>query len=226
MVGLLSLDKSTFAVLGENTATAYLYALKDDGDIDPSNKLAFQYFPESIQDTKQINWSAREIPGASLPIYQWISSGERAISFTAYFTSDVNLSGANADGLEGRLKDQGVLHRNIDIRQALVKLRQFMMPTYAEATQVGTPTAKAPAKVMLGLPGSGVGAYGGLNENDEGGEEGSGLMYGLMTQCDITYEQMFPNGMPRIVSVALTFVETAQIGSSVLFPSKTKAVEA
>jgi hypothetical protein len=50
----------------------------------------FQYFPETISDTKQVSYQPKEVPGGSLPLYQWTGSGERAISFTAVFTTDVD----------------------------------------------------------------------------------------------------------------------------------------
>lgn len=50
----------------------------------------FQYFPETIADTKQVGYQPKEIPGGSLPLYQWSNSGERTISFTAVFTTDVD----------------------------------------------------------------------------------------------------------------------------------------
>lgn len=50
----------------------------------------FQYFPETISDTKQVGYQPKEVPGGSLPLYQWSNSGERAISFTAVFTTDID----------------------------------------------------------------------------------------------------------------------------------------
>jgi hypothetical protein len=42
-----------------------------------------------------------------------------------------------------------------------------------------------------------------------------------MTQCDITWEQFFPSGLPRIASVQLSFAEVAQSGGSVNLPAFT-----
>lgn len=61
--------------------------LSDDGI---PQWLRFQYFPDSIADTKAVNYQPKEVPGGSLPIYQWTNSGERTISFTAYFATDVD----------------------------------------------------------------------------------------------------------------------------------------
>ena len=50
----------------------------------------FQYFPESISDTKQVGYQPKEVPGGSVPLYQWTGSGERTIAFTAVFSTDVD----------------------------------------------------------------------------------------------------------------------------------------
>lgn len=222
MVGLLSLDESIVTKLDEKTATAYLFGLKDNGDPDPSTNFAFQYFPDTIQDTKQVNWASREVPGGSLPIYQWISSGERSISFTAWFTTDMNLANLNNGGEElfSRLKDAGALRRNVDIRSAILILRQFMLPTYSGESEAGIQIAKAPQKLILGLPGTGIGMSGGQVGDIQ--ENVSDQINCIMTQCDVTYEALFPNGSPRIASVSLAFSQIAQAAKSgsVIFPQR------
>jgi hypothetical protein len=223
MVGLLSLNESTFTALSEQTQSAWIIPFKSDGSLDTYAKLVFQYYPDSIQDTKQVNWSPREIPGGSLPIYQWISSGERTISFTAYFTSDVNLTDEDAEGLASRLKQLGVSRRNIDIRTPLTRLRSFMLPKYGEKTQQGIPIATAPSKLLLGLQGTGIGATGGVGEEPVS-DAGSGQIICVMTQCDISYEAQFPNGVPRIASVSLNFAQVAQYKNTVIYPSNNDAM--
>lgn len=68
----------------------YITELGDDDLPVPSTPLRFQYFPDSIADTKAVNYQPKEVPGGTLPIYQWTNSGERTISFTAYFATDVD----------------------------------------------------------------------------------------------------------------------------------------
>ena len=53
---------------------------------------SFQYFPESISDTRATNYQTKIIPGLSHPLYQWTSSGAREISFQAVFTRDRSLT--------------------------------------------------------------------------------------------------------------------------------------
>jgi hypothetical protein len=50
----------------------------------------FQYFPDSITDSKAVNWEPKEVPGGSLPLYHYTGSGERNLSFTVYFTTDID----------------------------------------------------------------------------------------------------------------------------------------
>src|SRR5690606_21461705 len=113
---------------------------------------------ETITDTKSINYQAKEIPGGSLPLYQWVSSGERAISFEAVFTADVDLA-SDKDAFT-KLVSKGQSHRNVDVRSALVWLRRFMLPRYVEEKQ-GVPLTQSPRKCVLYIPNSGIGLNGG-----------------------------------------------------------------
>ena len=185
----------------------------DPGDYPKSFR--FQYFPETISDTKQVNYQRRDVPGASLPIYQWVNSGERLISFTSVFTTDVNLSTDyhTADALATRLKGVGHEDRNVDIRAAISVLRDKMLPSYPSST---TPVqVQAPPKLLLYLPGTGIGWAGGFNT---GAPEADHSIICIMTQCDVMWESFFPNGLPRIASVQLSFAQIAQKGGRVTFP--------
>ena len=51
---------------------------------------AFQYYPEQISDSKSPEWVRKNIPGGSHPIVNFISGGERVLSFAAVFTNDQN----------------------------------------------------------------------------------------------------------------------------------------
>lgn len=48
----------------------------------------FQFNPPEIRDVHQINWGSLLVPGASHPIYQFGSGGERLISFDLYLDGD------------------------------------------------------------------------------------------------------------------------------------------
>jgi hypothetical protein len=190
----------------------------DKNDVDFGAPLRFQYFPESITDTKQVNWSPKDVPGGSLPIYQWNSSGERAITFNAVFTTDIDFSmealgsSKSASTLES-LKSTGESARNVDIRSAILWLRRFMMPSYEDG---GNQLTTAPRKLQLHMPGTGIGmAHGG---HSGGLHDGKDYITALMTGCDVTWVQFFPSGFPRIATVALSFVQIAQFNSVICFP--------
>jgi len=71
----------------------FITELDDDGSVmlrGVPQYRRFQYFPDSIQDSKQVNYQTKEVPGGSLPLYQYVNSGERQISFTVYVTTDVD----------------------------------------------------------------------------------------------------------------------------------------
>lgn len=194
----------------------------------------FQYYPDSITDSKQVNYSTKEVPGGSLPLYQWVNSGARTISFTAVFTTDVDhyaftaregkrdQSGllAKAEAAAARLKAVGVNERNVYIPGALAWLRRFMLPRYGEQSEVGVPFTEPPRKLLLVLPGTNIHFSGG-----HGGFSGGSAILSIMTQCDITYESLFPSGNPRIATVQLSFAEVPQKGGAVKFPQVTPSLD-
>lgn len=196
----------------------------DDGITAVGNPLGFQYFPETLVDSKQSNWRDINVPGGSLPLYQWSGSGERTISFEAVFTADVDVVGSDESELRSRLDGAGHGRRNPDIRTALVWLRRFMMPRYQSINtmQSGAPLTKPPRKLQLHMPGSGIGAaHGGLS----GVHDGIDWITVIMRQCDVLWQHFFPSGQPHIVSVQLSFAQIAQTGSSVAFPSVTEELD-
>lgn len=233
MPSLSSLTSSLISQVSQRKVTAYLIELTDEGAPDlkedglPS-QIAFQYFPESITDTKATNYQQKEIPGGSLPLYQWVSGGERLINFTAQFTCDVDLITAQgttgltalvsgASTIRDRLKAAGVDGRNVDIRAAIGWLRRFVLPTYDNGGNKGQvvegyPLTKAPSKLRLVMPNSGIGLAGGSPTTPHS-------VRVVMTQCDVTYDAFFPSGLPRVASVQLGFAEVPQYGGYIDFPS-------
>lgn len=184
----------------------------------PLESFVFQYFPDEVSDTKAVNWQQKEVPGGSLPIYQYINSGERLISFTANFTSDVDYlaHGQNKAGeLYGRIKEAGLERRNVDVRTALVHMRNFVLPSYGGESQLGSPLTFAPQKIRLLMPNSGIGMYGGF---PSGQTITPDSIVCHMTQCDFQFIAFFPSGLPRIASVSLAFAQSAQVGGVIAFP--------
>jgi hypothetical protein len=217
-------------LLSEKRSMATLISLKPDTD-EPDTAQAFQYFPETISDNKAVNWQSKEIPGGSLPVYQWVASGERTISFTAQFSSDIDLAlllttdaesniSTNtiaANAAKERLKSSGQGERNVDVRSAVVWLRQYMLPKYDSAKQRTIP----PPKLKLLLPKSGIGLAGG--ENNFTSQDADSVLC-VMTSCDVTWEKFFPSGNPRLASVSLAFAQIPQFNQVVSFPGRTDSM--
>jgi hypothetical protein len=224
MAGLMSLSQALFTSINKRASEVAIMPILDDSvrkasseadDFQNNLTLSFQYFPETLTDTKAVNYSTKNIPGASLPLYQWVSGGERLISFTAYFSCDNDLISPGKSGLFNSLKVVGQERRNVDIRAAVFWLRRYMLPTYETDSATKLVQTKAPKKMMLIIPGSGMGMAGGAFP---GGYMHSDAMVCIMKQCDVTYESFFTSGLPRLASVQLAFAQSAQVDGLVRFP--------
>jgi hypothetical protein len=214
-------------------AQAYLKAIDLAEDEEPPwvaegvDNIAFQYWPESLTDSRPSEWNPRSIPGGSHPIYQWTHGGERRLSFTAVFTRDHepppkeeeegplgvvgSAIGAAVDavntaasfiGLGGPDPDK---LRNVPIEAAIHWLRYFTYPYYKDDDL----RVFEPPKCILVLPGTNLG-----HKRDEDD------IACVMTTCDVTYEAWFPTGRPRIVEVSLEFAEVVQKEGTVFFHNR------
>jgi hypothetical protein len=233
VAGLVGLATGIKTLISEKRTMAYLVELDPDTDV-PVAVQAFQYFPETLSDNKAVNWQSKEIPGGSLPLYQWTASGERTISFTAQFSTDVDLLQTNdalasvlggADlGLRAgvasakeRLKNTGQAERNVDVRSAIAWLRQYMLPTYQDQRTI------PPPKLQLNLPQSGIGLAGGMSNMTVMDADS---IVCVMTSCDVTWEKFFPSGNARLASVSLAFAQVPQYKGVVSFPNRNAAMAA
>ena len=181
----------------------------DDGDSDVINAAgfqAFQYFPETISDSKSPEWSRNSVPGGSHPILSFINGGERVISFPAVFTQDENpeVQSLFSQLLTGTFEVSlgslfgGDRKDTVDIAAAIAWLREFTYPEYKNNI------SKAPPFAIVYLPNSGI----------IGGGQFLDSIVGAMVQCDVTYEKFHRNGSPRVSVVQLSFVETVQTGEN------------
>jgi hypothetical protein len=187
---------------------------------------SLQYFPESLRDSKSVDYSRKAMPGGSLPIYQWVSGGARTLSLTAILSCDNDLSDINTGVVNSFMKledlnSKGLQRNNIDIRSAVVWLRQHLYPRYSQNQQ--TPSGyqvSAPRKVFLNIPNSGIGfaGMGSLSRPDS--------VLCIMTQCEVDYKSFFPNGLPRLASIQLSFEEVAQYQGLITFPAASKGLDA
>lgn len=216
VVGIFSGNPSLTSLNTKKSAIKLL-RLKPEDDKPDGSALALQYWPETFSDTAAVNYAKKNVPGGSLPLYQWISNGERVLTFQALFTTDVDVTkwvktqpSSNVDTVYVQaLKTAGLSPRNIDIRAALIWLRSFRMPTYKSDG-----TYLPPAKVQLSIPGTRIGLWSG----DTGTGRDSDCITAVMTACDIEIRASFPNGNIRIAAVQLSFEEVAQKEGIVNFP--------
>lgn len=227
---LLGLTQGLFQQVSERRADVCLFELHEKDDSIEGSPLAFQYFPESMTDSKAVNYQQKEIPGGSLPLYQWVSSGERLLSFTAMFTTDMNVIEAPEAIQQGVYGDR----RSLDVRAAILWLRRFQMPRYT-ATGSGPITSTlqnanatpqhrtfAPRKLRLFIPNSGIGLAGGGRSAADISDDAVNC---VMTQCEVTYQSWFPNGLPQIAEVQLSFAEVPQVGGRVYFPGASQEID-
>ena len=208
MAGLASLASALGRTTDIDGIKSAAYLIELGANDAPMSAHAFQYFPESISDSKNVDWQSKPVPGGSLPLYQWTGSGERTITFTAYFTSDIDLTETKATG--ARLEATGQSKYNVDIRSAVAWLRRFMLPSYDQQART-----QAPPKAILYLPRSGIGLAGGVSPSSA---QDLDSIVCVMTQCEVTYEKFFSSGLPRIASVSLGFAQIPQLKGIVSFP--------
>ena len=167
---------------------------------------SFQFWPESIQDSIEIGWNFKEIPGASHSLAQWAQNGGRTISFEvrlhrfmkpvesrSVFEKILDPMSLTGPGNE-YLKD--MRPHNVDLQAEIQYLRAFCYPSYQVAD--GSTMAHPPPIAMLCLPRMGL------------NEDGTDVIAAVMTGCDVTYNLLFPNGVPRNATVALTFKQVVQ----------------
>ena len=165
-------------------------------------QMAFQYWPESIQDTIEIGWNFVEIPGASHALAQWGSNGGRTISFEVVLSRLMKPEG-DRTMLEKILdpfqmtKPSSYPDKNVNVAAGIRYLRAYCYPLYKQGqTHV---EAYPPPIAVIYAP------------NSDWNEKGGDTIYAVMTGCDVTRALAFPDGTPRLATVALTFRQVVQV---------------
>ena len=180
-------------------AVAYLYEEPSSGgpeviDIDPETIFVFQYWPDQITDSYSPNYANDTAPGASHPIYQYVSGNERNINFSAVFTSEVNEPN-NPD----RAMSLPSSKYTVDVAAALARLEQYKYPTYRRGGLLGV--VQAPPKLILVFPNLNLG-----RDSDE--------VRVILRETNPEITHFFPDGRPRIAKVNLAFSEIVQESNS------------
>lgn len=173
----------------------------------------FQFWPSQVTDSYTPNWATKQIPGASHPLYQWVSGSGRNISFTANFVAEIQeagplvqpfnerIAGAAATSV-GRATDTltsaGFLPSSryvVNVAAALAALQRYLYPSYNSPKGI----TKPPKKLILVLPGTKLGRA----DNVDG-------ILCILKAANVTMESWFPSGELRAASVGLQFSEIIQ----------------
>lgn len=151
----------------------------------------FQYWPESVTDQQGVNYSSKEIPGGSHPLYQYVGGGERTISFDALFTSEIE----EFDPFS--VKHSGIpsSRYTVDVRAAIARLESFKLPKYPRNGANGR--VKPPPRLILVFPKTNLG-------------RNSDQIAVILKEISWNFVSWFPSGVPRVVQASLSFGETVQ----------------
>jgi len=157
----------------------------------------FQYWPTQISDSYDTEWSSKIIPGGSRPLYQYIAGGARTISFDAMFSQEVTDTSLILSGISPTFGDLTLpsTRYTVDVKGAIAALRGLQHPSYGPTGVRGT--SIAPPKLRLCFPGLNLGG------------NTDGILCFLKT-AKVTYQACFPDGTPRVATVAVEFVEIVQ----------------
>jgi len=209
MAGLLSALTGNLEI-NSKVAEVVIAPLNDEGHIDESlgGAKIIQYWPDSLSDDKSANWQSKDIPGAPLPLYQWVNGAERPLSFTAIFSRD----------MYGEIgKDVEEDKYNVDIDAAAAWLRLLSFNDYRNVADMRDVSVAPPVLWML-FTGTKLGynmvASKGLGKKGSPQSDSNGV-YCLMTECGVTRRNWFQDGTVKFAEISLSFVETMQIGQSI-----------
>jgi hypothetical protein len=172
----------------------------------------FQFWPSQVTDSYTPNWATKQIPGASHPLYQWVSGSGRNISFTANFVAEIKEAGPldrpfneriaaasatsispSADALSAAFLPSS--RYVVNVAAALAALQRYLYPSYNSPKGI----TKPPKKLILVLPGTKLGRA----DNVDG-------ILCILKAANVTMESWFPSGELRAASVGLQFSEIIQ----------------
>ncbi|MBF0554541.1 MAG: hypothetical protein HQK96_08315 [Nitrospirae bacterium] len=181
----------------KDNSLAFVMRVNDNSSEGAGGKyLVFPFFPESLSDSKSVNWSNIELPGASHPIYQYVNSGERNITFTAKLLRETR------PGLTTLYTSPF----NIDINDAATFLRSCLYPKSSNNNSGGATIISAPPICKIKIGGSNF-------------DNKSGLITCIMTQCDIEVTKWWDddNATPKVAEVSLAFAEIINVFRNVRY---------
>jgi hypothetical protein len=187
-------EGSIFPAANEDTTTSH----STSAGFSNMPELCFQYWPESLQDDKDIGWEFYKVPGGSHSLARWNSGGERTISFECVFTRDVDYAFSVLDIATNNVPEAQYLDpsNNPDLRAVQKWLRWYTYPVYSAD---GIP--KPPPRLHLVFPGTQL-SWDGMDD-----------ILCVMKSCDFEILDWFSSGVPRMMKAKLEFSEVVQDSS-------------
>jgi len=205
--------------------------------------IELQYWPETVTYNRgTIGWQQRDVPGLSHSLFQWTGNGSPSLSFEAVFTSDHDPGYQPlltiSDGSDSPFI------RDLDLNEVAAWFAAATNPMYGEGENEPVnpppiiqviPESIAPSMELagtldaLGAPPAAAAIAGALEDDavfnlGSGGSNSVGTQFSqidrdffaILKDFSIVYEKWWPSGAPRIIRVALTFMETIQLGGQIL----------
>lgn len=193
-------------------AQAHIVARTKTGEDSSLKKLALQYWPESLQISSGVEWASKSILGASHPLKQFITCGDRTLTFTTEFSRDLQgkiTDNGNYDGKAISLTgyqvggDEVARDRyNVDVAQAVVWMESMKFPLYDAKFPGGF---DPPPILWVVFPNTYIGRAKDGTPTD--------VFQCVMTDFSATLDAFFPDGTPRHASCQVSFGEVVQYKS-------------
>lgn len=173
-------------------------------------KRILQYWPQTIDTSRSANWQDKDVPGAPIPLNQWVSGGSNTLTFTATFSRD----------MDGKIGDQGIGDFesaeivedkfNVDVEAAIAWLNMLSTNSY-ERIGDGT-VAVAPPVLWIYLVNVNLGVN--ISASSALSSKAGGF-YCTLRDVGVSRMNWFQSGRTKYANVSLSFTETMQIGGNI-----------
>lgn len=178
----------------------------------------FKILPDNISDNRGVNFASKAVVGGSHPIYQWVTSGERTVSFKILLSHENKIIFARSkleragNALKNPLfaalsqLNKGQYENDQGIMESLEWLRALTYPVKKPKGLIGGPPVlklylmtKAPTQTTVGVTGSPpMSAKFVMN------------LSVILNSVNVNFEALFADGTPRLATVDLQFSEVVQ----------------
>jgi len=175
--------------------------------------LFFQFFPETIVDSRSANVSEVNIPFFSNPMPTFSSASPRIISFSADFAQE-KWAVQSSQQLDAGLGNDIAFwdKHNFNVGLALQALRSLTYPVAVNGLMY-------PLPLYLSLPGTRIG----IDRVAGSGALINSSILCFMKSYSSTRKSFFPDGVPRIGSIQMDFQEFANLDERMTFTDFSKA---